>query len=133
MTDWNVYDAVVVTVIATVHPIHLINADLAPCDRPPSDQVIAFCIRHSQAKCIVTTAVCVCACLSLAVYPHYCTDPDVTQRNGRGLSRWLSGLMRFLSRSALLGLTGWRPPTTRVQSLGEAWVSLLVGLIVGML
>ena len=50
------------------------------------------------------------------------------------LSRWLSGLMRFLSRSALLGLTGWRPAIpARVQSPGEAWVSLLVGLIVGML
>ena len=49
------------------------------------------------------------------------------------LSWWLSGLMRFLSRSALLGLTGWRPAMAEVQSLGEAWVSLLVGLIVGML
>jgi len=23
-------------------------------------------------------------CLSLATFPHYCTDPDVTWRNGRG-------------------------------------------------
>ena len=27
---------------------------------------------------------CVCVCLSLAAFPHYCTDPDVSCRNGRG-------------------------------------------------
>jgi len=26
----------------------------------------------------------VCVCLSLATFPHYCTDPDVTWGNGRG-------------------------------------------------
>ena len=33
-----------------------------------------------DAKCIVVTRVCVCvsACLSAIVRPHYCTDPDVT-------------------------------------------------------
>jgi len=25
-----------------------------------------------------------CVCLSLAAFPHYCTDPDVTWGNGRG-------------------------------------------------
>jgi len=29
-------------------------------------------------------AVCVSVCLSLAAFPHYCTDPDVTWGNGRG-------------------------------------------------
>jgi len=24
-----------------------------------------------------------CVCLSLAAFPHYCTDPDVTWGNGR--------------------------------------------------
>jgi len=41
--------------------------------------------------CPLVTAVCVCVCvcvclpvcLSLAAFPHYCTDPDVTLRNGR--------------------------------------------------
>jgi len=28
--------------------------------------------------------VCVCVCLSAAVQPHYCTDPDVTWGRGRG-------------------------------------------------
>ena len=28
--------------------------------------------------------VCLCVCLSAAVRPHYCTDPDVTWRHGRG-------------------------------------------------
>ena len=27
-------------------------------------------------------AVCVCVCLSLVAFPHYCTDLDVTWRNG---------------------------------------------------
>jgi len=28
--------------------------------------------------------VCVTVCLSLAAFPHYCTDPDITWGNGRG-------------------------------------------------
>ena len=35
-------------------------------------------------KCILVTAVCVFVCLSLAAFPHYCMDPDVTRGNGRG-------------------------------------------------
>jgi len=27
---------------------------------------------------------CVSVCLSLAAFPHYCTDPDASQGNGRG-------------------------------------------------
>jgi len=28
---------------------------------------------------------CLCVCLlSLAAFPHYCTDPDLTWENGRG-------------------------------------------------
>jgi len=27
---------------------------------------------------------CLCVCLSLAVFAHYCTDPDVTWGNGSG-------------------------------------------------
>jgi len=40
----------------------------------------------AEAKCILVTAVCasVCVCLSLATFPHYCVDPDVTRGNGRG-------------------------------------------------
>jgi len=32
----------------------------------------------------VVTRVCVSVCLSAAVRPHYCTDPDVTWGRGRG-------------------------------------------------
>jgi len=32
----------------------------------------------SQAKCILLKAVCVSVCLSLAIFPHCCTDPGVT-------------------------------------------------------
>jgi len=41
-----------------------------------------------DAKCIVVTAICVSVCLSvglsIATFPHYCTDPDVTWGYGRG-------------------------------------------------
>ena len=50
--------------------------------------VVAFCIRHSQEKCILVTPVCVCVCvsvcLSLAAFLHHCTDPDVTLGNDMG-------------------------------------------------
>ena len=29
-------------------------------------------------------SVCLCVCLSLATFPYYCTDPDVTWGNGKG-------------------------------------------------
>ena len=45
--------------------------------------VITYHIRHNQARCIVTTAVCVSVCLSLTAFLHYCTHPDVTLGNGR--------------------------------------------------
>ena len=28
-------------------------------------------------ECIVVTAICLCVCLSLAAFPHYCTDAGV--------------------------------------------------------
>jgi len=31
-----------------------------------------------DVKCILVTRVCVSVCLSLAAFPHYCTDPDVS-------------------------------------------------------
>jgi len=38
----------------------------------------------AKAKCILVTAVCLSVCLSLAAFPYYHTDPDVTWVNGRG-------------------------------------------------
>jgi len=35
-------------------------------------------------KCILIMAVCVSVCLSLATFPHYCMDVDVSWGNGRG-------------------------------------------------
>ena len=37
-----------------------------------------------DAKCTVVTRVCVSVYLSAAACPHYCMDPDVTWRSGRG-------------------------------------------------
>ena len=40
----------------------------------------------NSAKCIVVTHICVrlSVCMSAAACTHYCTDPDVTWRRGRG-------------------------------------------------
>ena len=38
----------------------------------------------AEAKCILVTRICVSVCLSLAAFPHYCMNPDVTSGNGRG-------------------------------------------------
>jgi len=41
--------------------------------------------RHEMYIGHMHLCVCVCVCLylSLAIFPHYCTDPDVTWTNGR--------------------------------------------------
>jgi len=44
------------------------------------------CATQLTIYCILVTRVCVCVsvCLSLAAFPHYCTDSDVTWGNGSG-------------------------------------------------
>ena len=62
---------------------------------PKLNELITFRITHSQAKCIVMTAVClsvsVCVCLSLVALLHYCTDQDVILGNDRGALCALEG------------------------------------------
>ena len=42
-------------------------------------------VADDAIRLLVTwVCLCVCVCLSLATLPHYCMDPDVTRRNGRG-------------------------------------------------
>jgi len=53
---------------------------------------VSLCLRISlhfarvvdDAKCIVVARVCVSVYLSAAACLHYCTDPDVTWRSGKG-------------------------------------------------
>jgi len=40
----------------------------------------------AETKCILVTALCVSVCLSLAAFPHYCTDSNITWGNDRGAS-----------------------------------------------
>jgi len=49
-------------------------------DKHTDRYLLHFARVIDDAKCIVVTSVCVrvCVCLSTAVRPHYCTDPDVT-------------------------------------------------------
>jgi len=68
-----------------------------------------------DAKCIVVTRICVsvyvCVCLSAAVRPHYCTDPDVTSGRGRGCppSCALLGGFAIGARVALLWQHNTKP------------------------
>jgi len=45
--------------------------------------IITFCMSHRRCKMYCGHAR-LCVCLSAAVRPHYCTDPDVTWGCGRG-------------------------------------------------
>jgi len=45
--------------------------------------VITFRVSRSQREMYCGHAR-LCVCLSAAAFPHYCTDPDVTWRSGRG-------------------------------------------------
>jgi len=45
--------------------------------------MITFCVSRRRRKMYCGNAR-LCVCLSVAVRPHYCTDPDVTWRHGRG-------------------------------------------------
>jgi len=50
-------------------------------------RLITFCMsrRRRQMYCgHARLCVCMSVCLSASVCPHYCTDPDVTWRRGRG-------------------------------------------------
>jgi len=47
-------------------------------------KVITFCVSRRRRKKYCGHARCVSVCLSAAVRPHYCTDPDVTWGHGRG-------------------------------------------------
>jgi len=47
---------------------------------------ITFCVRRSRGEMYsghgrVCVYVCLCVCLSLATFPHYCADPDVIWRH----------------------------------------------------
>jgi len=45
--------------------------------------VITFCVNRRRRK-MYCGHVRLCVCLSAAVRPHYCMDPDVTWGRGRG-------------------------------------------------
>ena len=45
-----------------------------------------FCVSRGTTRNVYLSraSVCLCVCLSLAAFPDYCTDPDVTWKNGSG-------------------------------------------------
>jgi len=45
--------------------------------------VVTFHMRRSRGE-MYSCHSCLCVSLSLATFPHYCMDPDVTEGNGRG-------------------------------------------------
>jgi len=48
-----------------------------------ASRIITFHVRHSRGK-MYSGHGRLCVCLSLAAFPHYCTDPDASWENGRG-------------------------------------------------
>jgi len=53
----------------------------------PFFHVVTFRLMCSQGEMYIghgRLCVCLSMCLSLAAFPHYYTDPDVTWGNGRG-------------------------------------------------
>jgi len=60
--------------------------------------------------------VCLCVCLSAAACLHYCTDPDVTWRSGRGWDAPSCALLGGFAINARVALL-W-------QQYGNAWQSL---------
>jgi len=63
------------------------NTHIRQCRRrlltPFCYEIITF--RMSRRRSVMYSGHArLCVCLSLAAFPHYCTDPDATLRNGRG-------------------------------------------------
>ena len=50
---------------------------------PTRKNLVTFCMSRRRRKMCCGHA-CMCVCLSTAVRPHYCMDPDVTWGHGRG-------------------------------------------------
>ena len=58
-----------------------------PCTQPTSSILITFRMSRRRREMYIGHArlsVCLSVCLSLAAFPHYFTDPDVTWENGSG-------------------------------------------------
>ena len=66
----------------------------------------------AEAKCIVVTAVCVSAYLSLAAFPHYCANSDVIWGMVRGALSALLGGFAVAARFLLL----WQHSAEREMS-----------------
>jgi len=68
-----------------VHSVTFIMVDFVLFVEPCSRWCFYYILRESTENVLWSRAsVCVSVCLSAAVRPHYCTDPDVTWGRGRG-------------------------------------------------
>ena len=67
-------------------------------------------------------SVCLCVCLSLAAFPHYCTDPGVSWGNGRRCGCPLLGTFAIGARISLL----WQHSAERDMSTSACTRSMLV-------
>jgi len=77
-----------------------------------TDHVITFRVRRSRGEIYIGHGR-LCVCLSLAAFPHYCTDPDVPGRNGRSPFSWaLLGGFTIGARVSLL----WQHSAVREMS-----------------
>ena len=94
-------------------------------------QIITFCVSRRRRKMYCGHArlcVCLSVCLSAAVRPQYCTDPDVTSGHGRGcplvVHYWAdlqSGhLLRCYGNITRTLVTSLRPSRDIVRTAGWA-------------
>jgi len=71
----------------------------------------------------------ICVCLSLAAFPHYCTDPDVRWGNGRILG-WCPLAVHYWADSQSVHWFRCYDNTRRTRNVSEclhslcAWVEL---------
>jgi len=80
--DYNFKTAAVNWVRSKVMPLTTISWTLFFV--PWFFHLLHFAWGIAEAKCILVTAVRMSVCLTLAAFPHYCTDPNVTWGNDRG-------------------------------------------------
>jgi len=76
--------------------------------------IITFRVRRSRGEMYIGHGR-LCVCLSLAAFPHYCTDPNVTWANGRG-AFYLCTIEWICNRcTGFVAMTTWRRTNAKRQ------------------
>jgi len=79
--------------------------------------IITFCVSRRRRKMYCGHPLCLSVCLSAAACLHYCTDPDVTWRSGRGCP------LVVHCWADLQSVHGLRCYGNTIEHYGNAWQS----------